>query len=73
MLPDLGWGFQSNRSSGTRSKVLRAPSVSWSNSGNKASLMDISLHLRGPAAPGTLSAEPVLRQNLSKIGKGVNR
>ena len=39
MVPDLGCGRQSNLSAGTRSSVRRTPAISWSNSGNRLSLM----------------------------------
>src|SRR5216684_2912040 len=38
---DLGCGFQSSLSSGTRSSVFRVLPISWSNSGSSASLMFI--------------------------------
>ena len=37
MVPDFGCGRQSNRFSGTRSSVFRAPVTSWSNSGSMLS------------------------------------
>jgi hypothetical protein len=41
MLKDFWWGFQSYLSSGHRSRTVRVLAISWSYSGNRASLIRI--------------------------------
>ena len=48
IVPDFGCGRQSNLSAGTRSSVLRAPAISWSNSGSRLSPMAMSSSLAAP-------------------------
>src|ERR1700678_3069000 len=59
---DFGCGFQENLAAGTRSSTLRVFAISWSNSGNKVSLIFIY-----DPCWGESTAQAILGEDRAKV------